>query len=156
MQEIQVRSLVRKILLRRKWQPNPVFLPRKSHGQDLEELGGLQSRGSQRVRHDLVTKYHPRHLLQQQQSLKSWIWYRRYSFKCVVRLKNKEGINRGQKPRRTRGQGTCLEMGRLGKIPPWEGKRTRKKFPLWMTKQKSVFMRIWGLNSFYIQDKNLK
>ena len=34
---------------RRKWQPTPVFLP----GQ--EDLGGLQSMGSQRVGHDWVT-----------------------------------------------------------------------------------------------------
>ena len=40
---------VRKILWRRKWQPNPVFLPRKLHGQRSLE-------GSQRVRHDLAAK----------------------------------------------------------------------------------------------------
>ena len=37
----------------RKWQPTPEFLPRESHGQ---EPGGLQSMGSQRVGHDLVTE----------------------------------------------------------------------------------------------------
>ena len=41
----------------RKWQPIPVFLPGKSHG--LEKPGGLQSRGSQRIRHDLATKQEP-------------------------------------------------------------------------------------------------
>ena len=35
-------------------QPTPVFLPGKSHGR---EPGGLQSMGSQKVRHDLVTEY---------------------------------------------------------------------------------------------------
>ena len=35
---------------RRKWQPTPAFLPGVSHGQ--RSLVGLQSRGSQRVRHD--------------------------------------------------------------------------------------------------------
>ena len=34
---------------RRAWQPTPVFLPGKSHGQ---EPGGLQSMGLQRVRHN--------------------------------------------------------------------------------------------------------
>ena len=34
---------------RRKWQPTPVFLPGESHG---EEPGRLQSRASQRVRHN--------------------------------------------------------------------------------------------------------
>ena len=37
---------VRKIPLRRKWHPTPVFLPRKSH-ERTEEPGGLQ-----RVPHD--------------------------------------------------------------------------------------------------------
>ena len=41
---------VGKILWRRKWQPTPVLLPGKSHGQ--KKHGGLQSTGSQRVRHD--------------------------------------------------------------------------------------------------------
>ena len=39
---------VGQISWRRKWQPAPVFLPRKSHGQ----RGGLQSMGSKRVGHD--------------------------------------------------------------------------------------------------------
>jgi len=37
-----------KFLWRRKWQPTPVFLP----GQFHRGPGGLQSLGSQRVRHD--------------------------------------------------------------------------------------------------------
>ena len=36
---------VRKIPQRKKWQPNPVFLPGKSHGK--RSLAGLQSMGSQ-------------------------------------------------------------------------------------------------------------
>ena len=39
-----------KIPWRRKWQPTPVFLPGKSQRQ--RRHGGLQSMGSQRVRHD--------------------------------------------------------------------------------------------------------
>ena len=48
MQETWVRKMtwVRKISWRRKWQPTPVFLLGESHGQ--EELGRLQSMGSQR------------------------------------------------------------------------------------------------------------
>ena len=42
---------VRKILWSRKWQPTPEFLPEKIPW--IEEPGGLQSIGSQRVRHDL-------------------------------------------------------------------------------------------------------
>ena len=45
---------VGKIPWRRKWLPTPVFLPGKSHGQ--RGLGGPQSMGSRRVRHDLGTK----------------------------------------------------------------------------------------------------
>ena len=45
---------------RRKWQPTPVFLPGKSHGQ--RRLAGCSPWGCKRVRHNLVTKqhHHPR------------------------------------------------------------------------------------------------
>ena len=46
---------VRKIPWRRVWQPTPIFLPRESPWT--EEPGGLQSRRSQRVGHDWVTKH---------------------------------------------------------------------------------------------------
>ena len=49
---------VRKILWSRKWQPTPVSLLGKFHG---EEPGGLQSMGSQRVGHDWATKHTRRH-----------------------------------------------------------------------------------------------
>ena len=45
---------VRKIPWRRKWQPTPVFLPGKFPWT--EEPCGLQSMGSQRIRHDSATK----------------------------------------------------------------------------------------------------
>ena len=38
----------------RKWQPTPVFLPGKSHGQ--RNLAGYSPWGCKRVGHDLVTK----------------------------------------------------------------------------------------------------
>ena len=44
---------VRKLPWRRKWQPTPVFLPGKSHGQ--RRPAGYSTQGH-RVRHDLVTK----------------------------------------------------------------------------------------------------
>ena len=47
-------SRVGKIPWRRKWQPAPVFLPGKSHGQ--RSLVGCNPRGCKRVRHNLVTK----------------------------------------------------------------------------------------------------
>ena len=50
MQETWVWSLSRKDPLKREWQPTPVFLPGEFHGQ--RGLGGIQSMGSQRVRHD--------------------------------------------------------------------------------------------------------
>ena len=45
---------VRKILWRRKWQPTPTFLPKKSHGQ--RSLAGYSPWGHKRVTYDLVTK----------------------------------------------------------------------------------------------------
>ena len=46
--------LVAKIPWRRKWQPTPVFLPGKFHGQ--RSLVGYSTWGPKRVRHDWVTK----------------------------------------------------------------------------------------------------
>ena len=45
---------VGKILWRRKWQPTPVFLPRKSHEQ--RNMAGDSPCGCKRAGHDLVTK----------------------------------------------------------------------------------------------------
>ena len=45
---------VRKIPWRRKWQPTPVFLPGKSHGQ--RNLAGYSPWGCKRVGQDWVTK----------------------------------------------------------------------------------------------------
>ena len=45
---------VRKIPWRRKWQPIPLFLPVKSHGQ--RSLVGYSPWGHKRTGHDLVTK----------------------------------------------------------------------------------------------------
>ena len=51
--EIYKISKISKIPWRRKWQPTPVVLPGKSHGQ--RSLAGYSSWGL-RVRHDLATK----------------------------------------------------------------------------------------------------
>ena len=48
--EMQVDPWVQKMPWRRKWQPTPVFLPGESPW--MEEPGGLQSIGLQRVGHD--------------------------------------------------------------------------------------------------------
>ena len=45
---------VGRIPWRRKWQPPPVFLPGKSHGQ--RSLAGCSLWGLKRVRHDLAIK----------------------------------------------------------------------------------------------------
>ena len=50
MLEIWVQSWVRKIPWKRKWQPTPVFLPRKSHGQ--RSLEGYSSWSHKGVWHD--------------------------------------------------------------------------------------------------------
>ena len=45
---------VEEIPRRRKWQPTPVFLPGKSHGQ--RSLTGYSPWGHKRAGHDLATK----------------------------------------------------------------------------------------------------
>ena len=45
-----------KIPWRRKWQPTPVFFPRKSNGQ--RNLGDYSPWGHKIVRHDLAIKQH--------------------------------------------------------------------------------------------------
>ena len=47
-------SCVGKIPWMRKWQPTPVFLPGKSHGQ--KNLKGYSPQGCKRVRHNLATQ----------------------------------------------------------------------------------------------------
>ena len=51
MQEMQLNPWVRKILRSRKWQPTPVFLPGKFHGQR------SQASYNRRDRHDLTTEH---------------------------------------------------------------------------------------------------
>ena len=48
------KTILGKISWRRKWQPTPVFLPGKSHGQ--RSLAGY-SPWNRRVGHDLATKW---------------------------------------------------------------------------------------------------
>ena len=62
--ETRINLWVGKIPWRRKWQPTPVFLPGKSHGQ--KNLADYSLRGHQRVGHDLVTK--------QQQAVQMSLW----------------------------------------------------------------------------------
>ena len=57
MQENGFDPWIRKIPWRRKWQPIPVFLPGKLHGQ--RSLEGYSPRVCKRVRHDVVTKQPP-------------------------------------------------------------------------------------------------
>ena len=53
-QETQLQSLGQNSPRSRKWQPTPVFLPGKSHGQ--RSLVGYSPRDRKSVRHDLATK----------------------------------------------------------------------------------------------------
>ena len=53
-QETRFNPWVSKIPWKRKWQPTPVFLPGKSHGQ--RSLAGYSPCGY-KVRHDLVTEH---------------------------------------------------------------------------------------------------
>ena len=52
MQEMQVQSLGQEDPLEEKWQPTPVFLPGKSHGQRSLAGGRLQSMWSQGAGHN--------------------------------------------------------------------------------------------------------
>ena len=63
---------VRKIPWGRKWQPTPVFLPGKFHGQG---PGRLQSTGSQRVGHDRATKHTHTHTLVLSIWPEDWGWW---------------------------------------------------------------------------------
>ena len=58
---------VGKIPWRRKWQPTPVFLPGKSHGQ--RSLVGYSLWSCKRDRRDLATKQEP----QKENSLPAWM-----------------------------------------------------------------------------------
>ena len=51
---VMQETWVGKIPWRRAWQPTPIFLPGEPPWT--EEPGGLQSMGSQRVRHDWATE----------------------------------------------------------------------------------------------------
>ena len=67
-----------KMLWRRKWQPTPVFLPGKSHGQ--RSLEGFTPWGCKRVGHDLATE--------QQISLVSYIIFIELFHLSVLLYKN--------------------------------------------------------------------
>ena len=54
MQEPRFDPWVGRILWKRKWQPTPVFLFGKTHGQ--RSLAGYSPRGHKRIGHDLLTK----------------------------------------------------------------------------------------------------
>ena len=61
---------VRKTPWRRKWQPTPVFLPGKLHGQ--RSPGRLQSMGLQRLRHNWATAYPHRNFPTRMSTW--WLW----------------------------------------------------------------------------------
>ena len=68
---------VRNISWRRKWQPTPVFLPGKSHGQrSLQFMADFSSQGHKRVRHTLVTK-------QEQQRPVEYFWKATHIILCI-------------------------------------------------------------------------
>ena len=56
-QETQIQSLGWEDPLEKKWQPTPVFLPGKSHGQ--RSLVGYSPWGCNRVAHDTAAEQQP-------------------------------------------------------------------------------------------------
>ena len=75
---IRFNPWVGKIVWSRKWQPTPVFLPGKFHGQ--RSLAGYSPRGCKRVGHNLATKqqnpqdisYCYSHFLKEKQAHRWW------------------------------------------------------------------------------------
>ena len=99
------RTIIKRKLWRRKWQPTPVFLPGKSHGQ--RSLSGYNPWGHRRVGNDLTTEQqqqwislvqiNPRRILSKLQygrhvtNLKhilslSMAYFKNYSLQCGVLL----------------------------------------------------------------------
>ena len=79
---------VRKIPWRRKWQPTPVFLPGKSHGQrSLQFMADFSSQGHKRVRHTLATK-------QEQQWPVEYFWKASQIILCIKK-RNYQGMESG-------------------------------------------------------------
>ena len=66
---------VSQIPWRRKWQPTPIFLPGKFH-----KPGGLQSRSSQRVRHNWTQK----HIHQHYATVKNIVAVHISMYKCFI------------------------------------------------------------------------
>ena len=90
----------------RKWQPTPVFLPGKSHGQ--RSLAGYSPWGHKRVRHDLAAKQqidlnkHLLHIIRSGQGVPCVI--RRFQGKSYSCLQGACGLARGRETRQDRMQ----------------------------------------------------
>ena len=77
-------SWVVKIPWTRKWQPTPVFMPGKSHGQ--WSLVGYGPRGCKRIRHKLVTNNKNREVFPPSFPLSGhcWTWFKNWRFGVVI------------------------------------------------------------------------
>ena len=71
---------VEKIPWRRKWQPTPVFLPGKSHGQ--KSLAGYSPRVTKELRHNSATKQLPRNVSECLRFL--YVWEAENSLTCQI------------------------------------------------------------------------
>ena len=71
---------VEKIPWKRKWQPTPIFLPRKFNGQ--RSLVGYSPWGRNRIGHDLVTKP-PNHY--EDFGLLLWVWCKPFCSRLLSR-----------------------------------------------------------------------
>ena len=92
--ETGVQSLIKKIPWRRTWQPSPVLLPGKPHGQ--RNLAGYSPWGCKRVGHNLATKYTQTHQWLRLHASTAELWPKKGGFvfgKSKERLKqNKVAI----------------------------------------------------------------
>ena len=124
-EETGVRSLVRKMPWRKAWKPTPVFLPGDSRGL---QLGGLQSLGLQRVRHDR-SNFACRHTVhqdakQQHKRLNPWnIASLGWMSRALCEFLHTTGFHFHHFLQRQ----NCKDRKYIRLLPPWDssGKNTR-------------------------------
>ena len=99
-QEMKVQSLGQEDPLRKKWQPSPVFMPEKSHGQ--RSLAGYSLWGSQKVGHNLATK--PQHGHEYIKSYKTGL----KASGTILTSSKRRTENAVENLKRNTGSGSCL------------------------------------------------
>ena len=128
MQEMQVWSLGGKTPWRRKWQPTPVFLPGKSHGQ--RSLEGYSPWGRQRVRRELVAEQQQK-LLTNGSHICLVQWLAHHVYYYTLLLNEFDGNRQGDK-------GTERQTGEKAFLAQWYMTRrvSNKQWAWWFKHSK--------------------